>query len=284
MYDYMKITNEIHGSSLFEREVNVEPISRRIKLYHLPDQYPVEYTLTYLKKLGRKKHCDKLIFYVNKEEEQYLQSLPLEKEGYIKGFFKGEDAYIYSFFLTPTRKNSITLQQEKKVMDIVQKDSESRSVSLPTGYYMRRATTKDTKQMAALYDTVFETYPTPMNNPDYIKTMMHDDVYFTVVEKDGEIVSASSADVLSKFNAAEMTDCATLEEHRGKRLLSHQFTYLENLMKQKGIQTLFCYARSVSVGMNLINIRHEFTYGGCMVQNSNISGNLESMNIWFKNF
>ncbi|MDA8352528.1 MAG: hypothetical protein M0Z65_04930 [Firmicutes bacterium] len=147
---------------------------------------------------------------------------------------------------------------------------------------MSKAVKADTPEMARLYDTIFETYPTPMNDPQYISDMMDRQVFFSIIRYRGRIVSACSADLLPTFNSAEITDCATLPQHRNQLLLSHQFSHQVQQMRQKKVQTLFCYARAVSAGMNLITARHGFTYGGRMVQNSQIAGRLECMNIWFK--
>jgi hypothetical protein len=130
-----------------------------------------------------------------------------------------------------------------------------------------------------------------MNEAEYIAFMMYNNVYFTVCEYQDEIVSACSASVLPDFNCAEMTDCATLPEHRKKNLLSQQYGLIIEKMKEKGIQTLFCYARTLSIGMNIVNAKHMFTYGGCMKNNSNIQErynnndakhSLANMNIWYK--
>ncbi|MDR6225103.1 putative beta-lysine N-acetyltransferase [Desmospora profundinema] len=262
--------------------VNVEPISRRIKVYGLPDGYDVE-TMRYLTALGEKEKCDKLIFYVKRHDRKTMKERNFVYEGYIGGFFRGETAYIYATFLNPERNRPVTKAEAEQVMERVRRDNkESVNPPLPKGYIMTYATKEDAKEMSRLYDRVFETYPTPMNDPSYIEEMMDQQVYFTLVKYRGRIVSASSADLLPTFNSAELTDCATLPAHRNHRLLSHQFSCQIQRMKRKGVQTLFCYARAVSTGMNLISVRNGFTCGGRMVQNSNIDGRLECMNIWFK--
>ncbi|SMO76255.1 putative beta-lysine N-acetyltransferase [Melghirimyces algeriensis] len=264
------------------QKVDVEPISRRMKVYQLSD--PVDRMIEKLKKVAYEEQCDKLLFYVKKEEKDALKGKRFIPEGYIDGFFQGEAAYIYSLFLDPKRNRPVDLKEEQRVMEVV-KGNRKKAVkpSLPDGYTMQNAQAKDAPEMAELYQQVFETYPTPMNDPQFIREMMNNQVFFTVVKYHGCIVSACSTDILPLFNCAEISDCVTLPEHRNLRLLSHQFSYQVKQMKQKGVQTLFCYARAVSAGMNLINSRHGFTYGGRMVQNSNIAGRLESMNIWFKN-
>ncbi|WLR51171.1 putative beta-lysine N-acetyltransferase [Bacillus tianshenii] len=266
-----------------QKTISIEPVNRRIKIYQLPQAEELNEFMYYIRELGFQKECDKLIFYVKKPELAYLDSR-FAYEGCIKGFFNGVDAHIYSLFLDPDRNDVVETEKERFVMELVRETKEwNEDTPLPKGYRMRWANEYDCEQMAELYDRVFASYPTPMNDPDFILTMMNSQVYFSVIERDGQIVSACSSDIMPDFNAAELTDCATLKEHRDKGLLSYQVFELERRMKRMKIHTMFSYSRSVSAGMNLVNARHGYVYGGRMISNSNISGSLENMNIWYKN-
>ncbi|WP_169713539.1 putative beta-lysine N-acetyltransferase [Paludifilum halophilum] len=280
----MTIPHEtVHKRFPIGKAVDLEPNSRRIKVYQLPHRDAVTKMVKALKEMGYREKCDKIIFYVKKEEKDALRGSDFVPEGFIDGFFQGEPAYIYSMFLDRTRNRPVAWEEEQQVMRIVKKDNKTiETFSLPEGYVMTSATESDAPEMADLYHTVFETYPTPMNNPRFIVDVMHRQVYFTIVKYRGQIVSACSTDLLPLFNCAEISDCATLPEHTNRRLLSHQFSHQIKQMRRKGVQTLFCYARAVSAGMNLINARHGFTFGGRLEQNSNIAGRLECMNIWYK--
>ncbi|WP_163539465.1 putative beta-lysine N-acetyltransferase [Gracilibacillus sp. YIM 98692] len=267
----------------FGRTVSVEPISQRIKIYQMPTGEELNSFLDRLKLVAKDTNCDKLIFYLRDHQTGEIKQHGACYEGKIKGFFNGATAYIYALFLDPARHKTDRLASEKKVFDVIQKRQQiSTNFELPTGYQMRWADLKDAKQMANLYQTVFQSYPTPMNDPVFIEEMMQSDVYFLVVQHNGMIVSACSADILPHFRSAELSDCATYPEHRAKQLLSYQVAHLIPKVKKMGIRTLFSYSRANSVGMNLVNVKHGFTFGGRMVQNSNIAGSMENMNIWYK--
>ncbi len=49
-----------------------------------------------------------------------------------------------------------------------------------------------------------------------------------------------------------------------------------------GIKTVFTIARAKSPGMNITFARSGYDYGGTLVNNTNISGQIESMNVWYK--
>jgi putative beta-lysine N-acetyltransferase len=283
----MSIALEVPKTELpqqIEKHIDLDPRNRRMKVYRLPKE---ESCFSRIKEILEEKaeanNCDKVIYYARKNEKRKLEKEGCHLEGLLKGFFEGEDAYIYASYLDPVRNKPVNPKEEKQVLEIVLKDNKDiTKQQLPEKYTMRMAKKENAKEMAKLYDTVFATYPTPMNEAEFIIEMMENDVYFTVIEHQGCLVSACSADFFPQFNVAEMTDCATLPKYRGQGLLSYQFSFLEDKMIKKGVGTLFSYTRAVSVGMNMINSRHGYSFGGRMLQNSNISGRLEDMNIWYK--
>lgn len=263
--------------------IHIETINQRIKVYQMPEERNLNRFLHQLIAIGNKKGCDKIIFYVKKREKPLMEKQHFLYEGMIKGLFNGEDSFIYALFLNEERVINKE-EQEKMVLEKAMEFSGNREkYYINKGYTIRWAVPSDRFKMAVLYDTVFESYPTPMNDPAFILQMMNSDVYFSVAEKSGEIVSACSADVMPGFNAVELSDCATTPVHRGKGLLCRQALRLTRLMKEKQIKTFFSYSRSLSFGMNIVNAKLGFTYGGRMIRNSNIAGRLENMNIWYKN-
>ncbi|SES21316.1 putative beta-lysine N-acetyltransferase [Salipaludibacillus aurantiacus] len=272
--------------TLFGKAILFEPVSQRLKVYDLPDRNLLDLFIKKLKKLAFEKGCDKLIFYVRRHEQPLINPYATRYEGKIAGFFNGEDAHIYALFLHSGQYNTRLTQEEKNVFRLVkhkQGKGPSHCFKLPSGFFMRWAVPEDINQMVTLYKTVFKSYPTPMNDPAFIRKMMDDGVYFLVVEHDRRIVSACSAELLPEFKAAELSDCATYRKHRKKQLLSYQVAHLLPRVKDLGVRTIFSYSRSVSSGMNLVNAKHGFHFGGRMLRNSNICGRLENMNIWYKN-
>ncbi|MFD2705018.1 putative beta-lysine N-acetyltransferase [Salibacterium lacus] len=270
-------------STHLKDDIVIEPFSQRIKVYKLPPFSKWNAFLASLYDFSVEQSCDKLIFYVKNKERSRFEKAPFICEGEIKGFFRGADAFIYSWFLEPGRARPVDqLQEDLVLQNAVDFSAEKERSLIPTGYTMRHPGENDAEEMARLYRSVFRTYPTPMHDPQFIRDVMKEEVYFTIMEHEGNIVSACSADVLESFQSAEMSDCATHPEHRNQGLLSTQFSYLIQQMQRKGLWSLFSYSRSLSFGMNLVNVYHGFEYGGTMVRNSNIAGQLESMNIWYR--
>jgi predicted hydrocarbon binding protein len=57
---------------------------------------------------------------------------------------------------------------------------------------------------------------------------------------------------------------------------------MENQMRLSKMLTAYTIARSVSHGINITFARAGYTYGGRLINNTNISGKIESMNVWYK--
>ncbi|MYL32539.1 putative beta-lysine N-acetyltransferase [Pontibacillus yanchengensis] len=277
-------SNNFHSASaILERKYfDVEPINKRIKVYQLPEEMDEQY-LEELKTVAKKVACDKIIFYTrsNTEEESRVQRFGSHFEGEIKGFLNGEDAKVYSFYVDPIRNQADPDNVISRVKQLTL-NKPTGKVNLEEGYTMIWAKEEHAEDMATLYRSVFDKYPTPIDDPNYIIEMMKSDVCFSLIYSEDELVSACSADIFTDFNAAEFTDCATLPSQRGKGLLSYQYPFLEKRMKELGIGTMFSYTRATSMGMNIVAAQQGFTYGGCMVQNSMIGTGIEDMNIWYK--
>jgi putative beta-lysine N-acetyltransferase len=143
-------------------------------------------------------------------------------------------------------------------------------------------TPKDVREMAAVYKTVFETYPFPIHDPDYLASTMQDNfVYFGIREKD-RLIAISSCEMDARAKNVEMTDFDTLPEYRSKGLASFLLMKMEEEMRRRGIITAYTIARAESYGMNIVFSKHGYAYAGTLVKNTNISKGIESMNVWYK--
>ncbi len=57
---------------------------------------------------------------------------------------------------------------------------------------------------------------------------------------------------------------------------------MEIEMKNQGMKTLYTIARLNSIAMNLTFLRSNYKYSGTLIKNTNISGQIESMNVYYK--
>ncbi|MFW5877110.1 MAG: putative beta-lysine N-acetyltransferase [Myxococcota bacterium] len=205
-------------------------------------------------------------------------------EGMMKYYFRGEDAFVMSKFLRAERADTRHVVAESEIIErLMKKPRNYTPPPLPEGYRLVVASDEHIPQMVRLYRRTFPTYPSPLTHPDYIAQTMRQNIrYRVVLNKGGRVVSAASADIDDKDSNAELTDCATSKSERGKALMFHLLRRLEDDMRERGIITGYTLARAPSVGMNQVFYRLGYEYTGRLINNCDIAGNFEDMNIWVK--
>nr|WP_278336916.1 putative beta-lysine N-acetyltransferase [Clostridium grantii] len=202
----------------------------------------------------------------------------------IPGFYKEAEPLIFlSKFLSKERSS---VKDSKKIKEIINicygKDRIGKQIEINEQYHFEVCDKNDIKEMCEVYKKVFETYHFPIFNEDYIeKTMNQNLIYFSIKNKE-KIVSLSSTEMDYTSKSVEMTDFATLSEYRGKGFSVFLLNKMEEEMRQKNFHVAYTIARAVSYGMNITFSKLNYKYAGTLINNTNISGDLESMNVWYK--
>jgi len=205
-------------------------------------------------------------------------------EGRIHGYFKGQNAFCVSYFLSSQRKISSNLHIEELLVEqcLELKDAFIYE-SNKSEYCIRDAEEKDIKEMVKLFSVVFSAYPSPVYNEEYLMETMNGNVLYKVADHNGKIVGIASADMDKDNLNAEITDCATYPDYRGKGILSNIIYSLELDLKKKGFITLYSLCRAINPGINIVLSKHNYKFTGRLINNCNICGAFEDMNIWIKN-
>jgi putative beta-lysine N-acetyltransferase len=206
------------------------------------------------------------------------------EEAAIPRLFNGaETGSFMGYYLNELRATETNAAALDKILNLALDKSGSAIGSLDRDLFARQqCEAGDVEEMAAIYQTVFQTYPFPIHDPAYLLDTMRNQVDYFGVENGGELIALSSAEIDEAALNVEMTDFATLPEWRGNSLGLHLLRRMEKEMQQKGIKMAYTIARAVSVGMNIVFAKLGYTYGGRLKNNTNISGEVESMNIWYK--
>ncbi|HEU4963267.1 MAG TPA: putative beta-lysine N-acetyltransferase [Bacilli bacterium] len=224
----------------------------------------------------------KLIVQSREADWQMFLSLGFQMEGTIESFFNGEPVYYMSKFFDEDRRESPTWMDEESILEkVLLQPTEKKERELPRRFKVELATKKDIPQLVELFKKVFATYPSPLTDPHYLSKSMDNDV-FVLVREGKKLVSAAGAEIDRDEKNAEMTNCATLPEMRGYGLMNHIFAVLEPELKKQEIHSLFSIARAKSFGMNRVLHQHGYEYRGRLVNNCDICGGFEDMNLWAK--
>lgn len=207
-------------------------------------------------------------------------------EALIKYYLQGQDGFVMSKFRSQQRIVSNELMNE--ILQIEEIMSQPPSVitkarACPEGYTVRMARPDDIPAMIKLYKKIFASYPSPLVYPDYMNQIFQKETLFMVcTNAEGNIAAAASADLLPKHKAAELTDCATDPEHRGKGLMSAIISSLELELKGRGFICGYTMARARSYGMNNVFYHLGYEFMGRLNNNCDIFGAFEDMNIWVR--
>ncbi len=206
-----------------------------------------------------------------------------EVEASIPNFYNGQEVFFMAKFFTESRKRADKPEEMDNVLQKAQNQATKHKVpELMQGFAHRICGLADARQMAQVYRAVFVTYPFPIYDPDYImRTMARNVVYFGIWHH-RKIIALSSAELDNESGNCEMTDFATLPEYLGRGLSLYLLQMMEFEVGRRQIATTYTIARALSYGMNITFAKMGYIYSGTLVNNTNISGHLESMNVWYK--
>ena len=205
-------------------------------------------------------------------------------EASIPSFFQGrEDAVFIAKYFDPNRSKAVNAKELAEIWTAARNDTgRGDSAHLPEEFTLRQADVKDADELADLFRRVFPTYPFPIYDPEYIKTSMQENVRYFVITEGNKLAAASSCEVDKESLTAEMTDFAVDPCYRGRGFSRTLLTAMEESMRREGIITVYTIARAASLPMNTVFAGAGYQFDGMLPNNTNISGSIESMNVWHR--
>lgn len=266
----------------FSLKIYLDIYNQRIRVIKY-DAVDVEALVKRIDYLARENDFGKVFLKARPDEWEKLLPHGFVLEGIFKYYFNGEHAYCLSKFYTQERRVSLMFDKETEILEAVSRvQPEEQGPLLSDEFELREAVEADIPEISALYNNVFKTYPIPLNQPQYVELLMDADYLFMVITHNGKIISCASADISYDLSNAEITDCASLPEYRGRGLMFAVISALEIEVKNRGIKCLYSIARALSPGMNTVFKKLGYTYTGRLLNNCNIFGKFEDMNLWVK--
>jgi len=217
---------------------------------------------------------------VHKMEE--FEDCGFKKEAAIPSFYNGmEDCIFMSKYYSHERSR---VEERQKIESVIQMaKSKNNSKYLPAETFeIKILTPENIPEMAELYKKVFASYPFPIFDAAYLKSTMLNDVIYFGGFKNNKLAACASCETCPESENSEMTDFAVLDEHRGHHLASLLLKAMESKMRSLNYKTLYTIARSHSCGMNCTFGENGYQFGGTLYNNTQICGDIESMNVWYK--
>lgn len=187
--------------------------------------------------------------------------------------------------MDPDRRSNTNLAVEEAILWQIEQKTDCRNISkLPVQLHMKTVEPEEAPTLADLYAGTFDTYPTPVTDPEYLgKTMGTGTVYIGVYDH-GRMISAASGIIDRNNLAAEISDCATHPEYRGMGLMQILIAAVETELSRRGVIALYSLARAMSPGMNSVLYKSGYTFRGRFINNCHICGRFEDMNLWTKGY
>jgi beta-lysine N6-acetyltransferase len=205
-------------------------------------------------------------------------------EGYVPEFYAGSDDGLFLALYLDESRLQIPADEMAALASILEhKPGETGSLpETPASYELCRMEADDTEEMAEVLGTVFTSYPFPVDDPAFLKEQLAGETLAVGIRDQGRLIGVASAEMNTEAGHAEMTDFAVLPEYRGQKLALLMLHAMEEGVQEYGIRTAYTIARLRSPGMNATFLKAGYWYSGTLFSNTNISGGLESMNIWYK--
>lgn len=204
-------------------------------------------------------------------------------EAMIPGFYRGnEAAFFLAKYLDSDRLMNLENQYLGEFGDLLKSRPGKVSMDSTDKFRFEQLGADDVKQITKLYRKVFLSYPFPIQDPGYILKTMKESVRYFGAKKKGKLIAVSSAEMDKEGKNAEMTDFATNPDFRGKKLDQMLLAKMEKEMEVLGMKTVYTIARLQSIPMNKVFLNRQYQYAGTLIRNTNISGSIESMNVYYK--
>ena len=266
----------------YQAQLHLSPLNRRIVIKSYQGQN-IDQLISQLLAKAEKNNFTKIWVKAYRSDKDKFQQLGFEKEAIIKDYYPNDDAVSMAYYLNKERKEMIDRSKEERIINkLIKEGTIDNNDDLPADYKFKIAAKDDLNNLAELYDKVFESYPYPINEVDYLQQMWAENVIYALIYDGNDLVAAASAETVPEERNAEMTDFATLPDYRGQGLASYLLYELEQLLRKKDYNCLYTIARAKVEGVNKIFSRAGYEYTGRLIQNCNIAGGLEDMNLWCK--
>jgi beta-lysine N6-acetyltransferase len=263
------------GSGKATLELYVDPFSERLRVdrYDVPPEEVIRLVNGFLPPWA-----GKVILKSKVSDRDAYVSLGFREEANVRGYFNGEDMIFMARYPEVARGESSD-EEGRRIMEMVKRSSGPR---VPDPTIVAPAVFSDADELASVFRRVFHIYPTPVEDPSYIRKTMTEGTLYFVVRRDGNIVSVGSAEVDNRLGNAELTDCATITEAAGNGYMLSIMDRIDRELIGRGIRSRYSIARAVSYPVNVVFHRLGFRFTGRLNRNVRIGTGIEDMNVWSK--
>lgn len=239
-----------------------------------------------LENLADEKNYRKVIAKVPQWGWDKFQMNGYELEARIPKYFNGRsELRIYSKFFGENivRMSAIEKKVIKENIRIVKKHQNkiSNNYAIP-GIKIRKIRKNEISDVSALYKEFYKTYPFPIYANEYLLDLINDGVLFAGAYKHDQLCAVMGCEVNQTFKNAEIMACAFNKISTGSNVLIGLFNFLSDKLIEKDTKTVYSIVRALDSNLNSSFRKMGLRYFGTLENNTNIHGQVESMNVWSK--
>lgn len=240
--------------------------------------------IRYVDNLSYKEGYTKIFVKVPESSVETFASTGYITEATVPFFFQGKEPAVFmAKYMDPKRKDIRDATIVDDVLSSALGSAGERSPqNLPEGFSLMHANARDAEDIAALYDSVFKTYPFPIFDPEYIRESMQGNIRYFIIRNLHLLAAVASCEIDADNLNVEVTDFATDPQFRGRGLAGTLLHAMETDMKDEGILLAYTIARAISRPINSTFASAGYRYGGLLPNNTNICGSMENMNVWYR--
>lgn len=236
-----------------------------------------------IEELAREEGYGKLVAKAHGDDFGEFAARGYEAEAMVPGFFGPEEPGVFmGKFLDEDRAEPEDPGRLQRVLEAAWSAADADPEPPVGDFELREAESVDAEAIAEIYREVFVTYPFAIHDPAHLRAEMGLGTRYFTAWEGKTLVAASSMEPGGADGAVEMTDFATHPAYRGQGLATRLLGIMERCAREGGIRLAYTIARARSFGMNITFGRRGYRYRGRLVNNTQIAGSIESMNVWSK--
>jgi len=241
--------------------------------------------IRYAEELTDKEGYTKIFVKVPESSVEIFASAGYITEATVPFFFRGKDPAVFmAKYTDPVRKEVPNPSLIADVLSAAFGYAGERSPHglLPEGFSVRHAHSGDAEEIAALYRSVFKTYPFPIFEPGFIRESLKGQTRYYIIRKSHQLAAVASCEIDAENLNAEVTDFATSPPFQGRGFAGILLHTMEADLIKEEILLAYTIARAISRPVNVVFAGAGYQYAGLLPNNTNICGSMESMNVWYK--
>jgi len=235
-----------------------------------------------LDEIAKQHKYTKIVAKVPEKVKKLFIDNKYKQEAFIPNYCSSEVYVFMCKYFEKEREKLIIAEIEQVLQHAKIKSGKQNIPILPQDWHLKSLHYKDASNMACLYKKVFKTYPFPIHDEEYLKSTMKDNVNYFGIYKQDKLIAISSSETDKECLNCEMTDLAILPEYRGQNYSLVLLSEMEQKLKKQKFKVLYTIARAKSYSTNIAFSKLNYLYGGTLINNTNICGSIESMNVWHK--